>query len=185
MRELTVDLFITVDGWAKGTSSPAYFGYGGPELDAWIDEQTDRPHVMLMGSTTYRTLAEIVAAADDPASTLMTERAKVVFSRSLSEPLTWANTTLVREDAEAWVAAAKSGPGDPLRVIGSLSLGRSLLRAGLVDRYRLLVFPQVLGDTGAESPYVGLPDLDLELVRSSVLDGRLVMLDYRPVVAAR
>lgn len=179
-----MDLFVTVDGWAKGTSSPAYFGYGGPDLDAWIDEQTCRPQVMLMGSTTYRTLAEIVADADDPASRLMTERGKVVFSRSLSEPLTWANTTLVRDAAEAWVAAAKTEPGDPLRVIGSLSLGRSLLRAGLVDRYRLLVFPQVLGSTGAEPPYAGLPDLDLELIGTSVLDGRLVLLDYRPMVTA-
>jgi dihydrofolate reductase len=185
MRELTVDLFITVDGWAKGTSSPAYFGYGGPELDAWIDDQTRRPHVMLLGATTYRTLAGIVVGADDPASTLMTERSKVVFSRSLTAPLTWANTTLVADDAEAWVAAAKSGPGEPLRVIGSLSLGRSLLRAGLVDRYRVLVFPQVLGDTGAESAYAGLPDLDLELRGSTVLDSRLVLLDYRPVVTAR
>jgi dihydrofolate reductase len=180
MRELTVDLFLTVDGWAKGTASPAYFGYGGPELEAWIDEQSARPHVMLLGATTYRTLAQIVAGADDPASTRMTDLSKVVFSRSLTEPLGWANTTLVGEGAEAWVAAAKAGSGDPLRVVGSLSLGRSLLRAGLVDRYRLLVFPQVLGATGAESPFVGLPDLDLELRGTTVLDGRLVLLDYAP-----
>ena len=111
----------------------------------------------------------------------MTELAKVVFSRSLEEPPAWANTTLVRQDAAEAVAAMKREPGDPLRVVGSLSLGRSLLRAGLVDRYRLVVFPQVLGATGAESPFVGLPDLDLELRESSVLDGRLVVLDYAPV----
>ncbi len=178
-----MDLFITVDGWAKGTSSPAYFGYRGPELDSWIDAQGRAPHVMLMGSTTYRTLEPIVAGAQDPASVLMTERSKVVFSRTLTEPLAWANTTLVRQDASEAVAAMKREPGDPLRVIGSLSLGRSLLRDGLVDRYRLVVFPQVLGATGAESPYVGLPDLDLELRGTSVLDGRLVVLDYAPVAA--
>ena len=183
MRDLTVDLFITVDGWAKGTASPAYFGYGGPELDAWIDEQARAPHVMLMGSTTYRTLSEIVVGADDPASRLVTELPKVVFSRALEEPLAWANTTLVAQEATEAVAAMKRESGDPLRVIGSLSLGRSLLRAGLVDRYRLVVFPQVLAATGAESPYVGLPDLDLELRGSCVLDGRLVVLDYRPVRA--
>lgn len=181
MRHLTVDLFITVDGWAKGTSSPAYFGYGGPDLEAWIDAEAGRRHLMLMGATTYRALADVAATADDPASVRMTESAKVVFSRSLVEPLSWANTTLVAEDAESWVAAAKNRPGEPLRVVGSLSLGRSLLRAGLVDRYRLVVFPQILGATGAESPYVGLPDLGLELTGTSVLDRRLVVLDYRPV----
>lgn len=179
-----MDLFLTVDGWAKGTASPAYFGYGGPELDAWIGEQNRRPHVMLLGGTTYRTLAAVVSEADDPASAAMTGLPKVVFSRTLTGPPGWANTTLVADDAEAWVAAAKAGPGEPLRVVGSLSLGRSLLRAGLVDRYRLLVFPQVLGATGAESPYAGLPDLDLELRGTTVLDGRLVLLDYAPVASA-
>ncbi|MCD2196508.1 dihydrofolate reductase family protein [Actinomycetospora endophytica] len=183
MRELTVDLFITVDGWARGTSSPAYFGYGGPELDAWIDDQTGRPHVMLLGATTYRTLSGIAVGAEDTGSLRMTELPKVVFSRSLTEPLTWPNTTLVAEGAEGWVAAAKGEEGDPLRVVGSLSLTRSLLRAGLVDRYRVVVFPQILGATGAESPYVGLPDLDLELTGTSVLDGRLVVLEYAPVAA--
>lgn len=183
MRELTWDLFVTIDGKAKGTRSPAYFGYDGPELGAWIDEQVLAPHVMLMGATTYRVLsgvADVGGAPDDPAARRMTELGKVVFSRTLTEALSWPNTTVIREDAVAAVSAMKGESGDPLRVIGSLSLGRSLLAHGLVDRYRLVVFPQVLGSTGAEPAFESLPDLRFELRSSTVLDGRLVVLDYAP-----
>ena len=84
MRELTVDLFSTVDGFAKGRNSPAYFGYGGPDLDAWIGEQVATPHVVLMGGNTYRALAEIAATGADPR---MDELPKLVFSASLRPPL--------------------------------------------------------------------------------------------------
>jgi dihydrofolate reductase len=176
MRELTADLFLTVDGWAKGTRSTAFFGYAGPELQAWIDEQSAAPHLLLMGATTYRTLAEVSAATGD---TSMDAQPKVVFSGSLRAPLSWAGTTLETRDVADAVPELKSVPGDPLRVIGSLSLVRSLVRLGLVDRLRLLVFPQILGRTGAERGLLDLPDVDLDLAGTRVLDGRLVLLDYR------
>ncbi|GAA3730797.1 dihydrofolate reductase family protein [Plantactinospora mayteni] len=177
MRELTVDLFSTVDGWLRGRDSPAYFGYDGPDLQAWIDEQSARPQVMLMGSNTYRALAEY-SGGDDQSSKRMAELPKLVFSKSLRAPLSWQNTSVVAEDVEVAVPALKDAPGDPLRVIGSLSLVRSLFRLGLVDRLRLLVFPQVLGESGEERMLAGLPDLDLRLATTEVLDRRLVLLDY-------
>lgn len=179
MRELTADLFSTVDGWGRGRDSPAYFGYDGPGLRAWIAEQADRPHVMVMGANTYRALSEINAGSGDPAARRLDELPKVVFSRSLRPPLTWPNTTLVAEDATVAVPALKEAAGDPLRVVGSLSLVRGLIRRGLVDRLRLLVFPQVLGESGEERLLDGLPDVNLRLVSSQVLDQRLVLLDYR------
>ena len=177
MRRLTVDLFATVDGFAKGRNSPAYFGYGGPDLDTWIGEQLARPHVVLMGSNTYRALSEIAAAGADPR---LDELPKVVFSASLHPPLAWANTTLIRDDVAVAVPAMKAKPGDPLRVIGSLSLVRSLLRLGLVDRLRIMVFPQILGETGQEPFLAGLPDINLRLGVTQVLDQRLGLLEYLP-----
>ena len=175
MRQLTADIFATVDGFAKGRNSPAYFGYGGPDLDAWIGEQLAVPHVVLMGGNTYRALSEIAGA--DPR---MDELPKVVFSASLRPPLAWANTTLVSDDAAVAVPAMKAEPGDPLRVIGSLSLVRSLLLLGLVDRLRIMVFPQILGETGEEPFLAGLPDINLRLGVTQVLDNRLVLLAYLP-----
>jgi dihydrofolate reductase len=179
IRELTVDVFSTVDGWASGRNSPAYFGYAGPDLQAWIDAQLARPHVMLMGSNTYRALAEITAGGGDPTFSRMDKLPKVVFSKSLEPPLTWANTTLVREDVAVALPAMKNEPGDPLRVIGSLTLVRSLFLLGQVDRLRLMVFPQVLGESGQERILQGLPDINLRLASTQVLDARLVLLDYQ------
>lgn len=179
MRELTVDLFSTVDGWGSGRNSPGYFGYDGPDLQARIDEQLARPHVMLMGATSYRLMSEIVATGDDPTFPRMAELPKIVFSKTLTPPLTWANTTIIDEPVETAVPAMKDEPGDPMRVIGSLSLVRSLFRFGLVDRLRLTVFPQVLGESGQERLLQGLPDVNLRLVSTEVLDQRLVVLDYR------
>jgi dihydrofolate reductase len=179
MRELTVDLFSTVDCWGRGRNSPAYFGYAGPDLQTWIDEQMTRKHVIVMGSNTYRALAEFNAGGDDPTSKRMDELPKVVFSKSLKPPLTWSNTSLVAEDVAVAVPAMKAEPGDPMRVIGSLTLVRSLFRLGQVDRLRLMVFPQVLGESGEERILEGMPDVNLRLVSTEVLDQRLVLLDYK------
>ncbi len=183
-RTLSVELFSTVDGYASGTKAEGYFGMYGPELGAWIEEQTARPHVMVMGRKTYVELAEIVATQDDPSFARTTELPKLVFSSTLTEPLPWANSTLVPERVETAIPRIKAERGDPLRVIGSLSLLRSLLPLGLVDRLRLIVFPQVLGETGTAPIFAGLPDLDLELEETRVLDGRLVVIDYHPRVAS-
>jgi riboflavin biosynthesis pyrimidine reductase len=71
----------------------------------------------------------------------------------------------------------------PLIAIGSLSVVKVLIGAGLVDRLRLVVFPQILGDTGREPIFAGLPDVNRELPGTDVLDGRLVTLEYRPANA--
>jgi dihydrofolate reductase len=178
MRELTVDLFCTLDGWLRGHNAPAFFGYDGPDLQAWIGDQLSRPHVTLMGANTYRALAHFAAEGGDPASKRMDELPKVVFSKSLKQPLTWSNTTLVAEDLATAVPAMKQQPGDPMRVIGSLSLVRSLFHLGQVDHLRLMYFPQVLGASGEERMLEGLPDLNLRLTSSQTLDNRLIALEY-------
>jgi dihydrofolate reductase len=180
MRQLTADLFCTVDGFAAGTRSKAYFGYGGPGLDAWVDAELAQPQLILMGANTYRMLAGF-AASGDAQPGRMDELPKAVFSGTLEGPLTWANTTLIRDELATAVQALKRQAGDPLRVIGSLSLVRSLLRLGEVDRLRILLFPQLLGETGAEPAFGGLGlDVDLQLAATQVLDERLVLLEYAP-----
>ena len=105
LRQLIADLFITVDGHASGRDAPAFFGYAGPDLNAWIDEQVARPQVIVMGANTYRVLAEVAASEADTNGSALTELPKVVFSRSLQAPLTWANTTLVADDVATAVPA--------------------------------------------------------------------------------
>src|SRR5215216_6557242 len=183
MGQLMADLFITLDGYASGEGAPAYFGYPGPELERWIDDNLSGPQVLLMGRITYETMSAIVRDQPVEGADRMNELPKVVFSGTLWEPLEWNNSRLAKGDLVEEVRSLKAQTDDPLRTIGSLSVVRALLKAGLVDRLRLMVFPQILGETGREPIFADLPDVDLELVETGVLDGRLVMLEYRPANA--
>jgi riboflavin biosynthesis pyrimidine reductase len=89
---------------------------------------------------------------------------------------------LVSGDPVAAVREMKESGTASLRTLGSLTLCRSLLRAGLVDRYRVVVFPVITGSTGQDRIYDGYPDVALDMVSSRTFDGRLQLLEYVPTV---
>ena len=88
----------------------------------------------------------------------------------------------MRDDAVEAVRALKAQGSGILSTIGSLSLCRSLLRAGLVDRFRVVMFPVITGATGAERIYDGYPDVALEMTENRNFDGRIQLVEYRPRV---
>ena len=175
----------SAEGW------PGFWGLQGPEYLAWLGEQPEVTY--LMGANTYRLMSGFAAGetpagtdefnADEAASVDgLTQASKVVFSASLEEPLTWANSTLVRDDAVEAVRAMKEGGSGLMSTIGSISLCRSLLRAGLVDRFRVVMFPVITGATGAERIYDGYPDVALDMIDHRTFDGRIQLVEYRPRV---
>jgi dihydrofolate reductase len=180
MRELTSDLFISLDGFASGVDQPAYFGYHGPDLAEWVLRNLAEPQVILMGRVTYEALAPFSASGTDEISKRMTQIEKIVFSSRLKEPLAWKNSRLAKGPLGDEITALKHQPGDPLRSIGSISLVKSLLRLGLLNRLRLMIFPLILGESGREPIFTGHSQVGLELVASTVLDSRLLLLEYRP-----
>src|SRR5215469_14256602 len=134
MRELTADLFISADGFASGVKEAADFGYFGEELGSWVSDHLHQPQLLVMGRVTYEALAQFSASGTDEVSIRMTELPKVVFSSTLKEPLGWKNTRLVKDSVADELRALKQQPGDPLRSIGSISLVKSMMLLGLVDR---------------------------------------------------
>lgn len=183
MPELMIDFITSLDGYAAAEGWPGWWGLEGPEYLAWLDEQPERNHTVLMGATTYRLMSEMAAAnADDPTFTAMDQMSKVVFSSTLQSPLSWTNTQLVSHDAVDAVREMKQTGTTPMRTLGSLALCRSLLTAGLVDRFRVVVFPVVTGSTGRERIYDGYPDVALEMIASRTFDDRLQLLEYVPTV---
>ena len=189
MPELLVDFITSVDGCASGKGWPGFWGLEGSEYLAWLGEQPEVTY--LMGANTYRLMSGFAAGqtpagqdeftADEEASVdELTRASKVVFSASLDEPLMWANSTLVRDDAIDAVRALKESASGLISTIGSLSLCRSLLRAGLVDRFRVVMFPVITGATGAERIYDGYPDVALEMIDHRTFDGRIQLVEYRP-----
>ena len=179
MGELVADLFISLDGFAGGEDVGPFFGYGGPELDRWIGEHMAEPQEVVLGRRTYEALASISAGATDQASRRLTEVPKLVVSRTLREPLAWANTRLLAGDGCEALAAVKAASPLPLRTMGSMTLVRSLVGAGLVDRLRLTVFPLILGPRGREPAFAGMPTERLHLDTTQVLDGRILSLEYQ------
>ncbi len=179
MSTVTVDIFVSVDGWAGSDGLPGYFGYLGPELEQWIREVGDAPHTLLMGRKTYQMLAELPDEVRDEGWQRMAGTDKVVFSTTLTEAA-WANTRICSGNVVDEVRAMKTGGDVPIRTAGSLSLARQLMDAGLVDRLRLLTFPLVAGDAGREPFFRDMGSADLELVDHRVLDGRVLLVEYRP-----
>ena len=86
------------------------------------------------------------------------------------------------EDPVQFVQDRKRRDPRPLRTVGSLSLCRSLLEAGVVDRFRVVVFPVITGATGQERIFDGYPDIALALVHSRTYDARLQVLESVPTV---
>ena len=105
-----------------------------------------------------------------------------LFSRPL-EATDWPGLTLVRDDVVGFVRELKRTDGAELRTLGSVSLVRQLLTAGLVDRLKLVVCPLVLPQTGLEPTFAGLPDMGFDELSTRVLDGRVLLLEYRPTGA--
>ncbi|CAL9332611.1 dihydrofolate reductase family protein [Streptomyces sp. enrichment culture] len=183
MPSLMVDFIISLDGYAAADGWPGLWGMEGPEYLAWLGGDTEKQHTTLMGARTYRLMSGFAAEMpDDPNFAGLTAMPKVVFSSTLRPPLSWDNTELVQGDAVPAVEHMKRHGTRPLRTLGSLGLARSLLVAGLVDRFRVVVFPVVTGATGRERIFDAYPDVALDLITSRTFDGRLQLLEYAPTV---
>ncbi len=143
---------------------------------------------MVFGATTYRAFAQMLAESTeesdvrDPWVTRMWNMPATVVSTTLEEPLDWPDATVVSGDAVDVVARLKEKSQVPLRSHGSLSMNRSLMAAGLVDRVQVTLFPVITGQTGADPIFQGAADFDLELIESRTLDGNTQELVYRPTL---
>jgi dihydrofolate reductase len=183
MPELLIDFVTSLDGYGAADGWPGWWGLQGPEYLAWLREQPEADYTVLMGATTYRVMSRF-AAEGEPGTNELASLSKVVFSKTLSGPLAWANTHLVAQDPAEAVREMKDEGSKSMRTIGSLTLCRSLLTAGLADRFRVVVFPVITGRSGRERLYDGYPDVALEMVSSRTFDDRIQLLECIPTILA-
>jgi dihydrofolate reductase len=176
---LTVDLFVSVDGWAGSDGLPGYFGYLGPELEEWVATEMAAPQRVVMGRRTYEVLAGPADHAGDESANPLAQLDTVVFSRTLIE-VAWPHARICSGDLVEEIRQLKADSDVPLRTMGSLSIARQLLEAGLVERLRLMTFPLLAGSSGREPAFADVTSADLELVDHRVLDGRVLLVEYRP-----
>jgi dihydrofolate reductase len=181
MRRILAQEMVTVDGYFAGPNG---------ELDwfVWDDVLRDlsigmlnNVDTILFGRVTYEMMAAYwpTTANDDPAITkAMNSLPKIVFSRSLQRA-DWNNTRLVPEVVPAEITRMKQQPGKDMIIYGSGSLVSSLARYGLIDEYRLIVNPVVIG--AGKPLFTGLTGkLNLKLLDAGTLGSGNVLLRYQP-----
>ncbi|MFC8801156.1 dihydrofolate reductase family protein [Promicromonospora sp. NPDC057138] len=185
----TFDVFSSLDGFGGASGNwTGYWGKQGPEL---LDHRLalyEQPQRMVIGATTYRMFAQMLAESTedsdvrDPWVTRMRNLPATVVSSTLQEPLDWPDATVARGDALDVVARLKEESDVPLRSHGSLAMNRALMGAGLVDFVQVTLFPVITGETGEDPIFQGAADFDLELIDHRTLDGRTQELIYRPTL---
>jgi dihydrofolate reductase len=190
MRSITAVMFMTLDGVVQGLGRPdedtrdgfSHGGWGPRYNDEVMGQELGkgmaRPGDLLLGRRTWQDFAGVWGGATDgnPFSTLMNAATKYVVSRTLTGADGWANSTLLRGEAAATVAALKATPGQDLAINGSVALVRSLHAAGLIDHYTLLIHPLTLG-SGARLFDGPAPLTEFEL-GSSVTTGKGVLIAH-------
>jgi dihydrofolate reductase len=136
---------------------------------------------MLLGRLTYENFAAHwpKEPADDPLAATMNGMQKYVVSTTLPEPLAWQNSTLIKGDVPGEVAKLKEGSGKEIQVIGSGELVQTLIRHDLVDAYRLMIHPLVLG-TGKRLFRDETVSTRLRLVDSKPTTTGVLILSYEP-----
>ena len=160
MARIVVNEWLSLDGVVQAPGTPDEDRRGGFEYGGWhvpyFDELAQRTVVeglneaggFLLGRTTYENFAGYWPNANDEEQVLavpLNTKPKYVASTTLSEPLEWQNSTLLRRDVPEAVAALKERDDGDLHVIGSPVLVWTLVEHDLVDEYRLMIDPLILG----------------------------------------
>jgi dihydrofolate reductase len=93
MPELMIDFITSLDGYGAADGWPGFWGMEGPEYLAWLGDQPEAGYTILMGANTYRLMSDLAAHGEQGTETLA-DLPKIVFSSTLTEPLSWPNTQL-------------------------------------------------------------------------------------------
>jgi dihydrofolate reductase len=189
MRKLVAVTQVTLDGVMQAPGGPEedptggfkYGGWSAPHFDEVLGqaagEAFEKSFELLLGRKTYEIFAAHWPYDEGPIADRLNSATKHVASRTLKS-LDWSNSTLLEGEVHAAVPALKQQDGPELQVLGSSELLQTLLEHGLVDEFRLWIFPVVLGRGkrlfGGESVPAGL-----ELVDSTVSTTGVIAATYR------
>jgi dihydrofolate reductase len=191
MRKVTVTNNISLDGVMQAPGRPDEDTRGGFQRGGWalpyndpvmgrvMGEGMAHTGALLLGRRTYEDFAGYWPhQKDNPFTEVLDNVPKYVASRTLTEPLTWQNSTLLHGDAAEAVAALKSESGPDIAILGSGELIQSLRRRNLIDEYVLLIHPLLLGSGRRLFPDGG-PSSELRLASSVITSTGVVIATYQ------
>lgn len=182
MRKVVISEFVSLDGVIE---NPAWtFRFMSPEREQFKLDELRAADALLLGRVTYEGFAKAwpkMAAQTGEYGERMNGYPKYVASTTL-DTTEW-NASVLKGDVVGELRALKERPGGDILVFGSGKLSESLIREGLIDEYRLMVFPVVLGK-GQKLFTEGLV-ATLDLIAATPLPGGVVVLTYRPAAPAQ
>jgi dihydrofolate reductase len=188
VRKVVVSEFVSLDGVME---DPRWtFRFGSEEQERFKFAELAASDALLLGRVTYEGFAaawpNMLAQYEGPRRAELGEYAdmmngypKHVVSTTLEEPLGWNNSTPIKGNIAEEVSELKQQPGKDILVFGSADLMNALMRHDLIDEYRLMVFPIVVG-SGKRLFEDGLEETVLRLVDTATFGSGVVVLTYRP-----
>ena len=186
MRKIIVTEFMSLDGVIEEPRWTFQFERG-PEGDKFKIDELFGSDALLLGRVTYQGFAQAWPTMQDAGDfgERMNSIRKYVVSATLTDTdATWGDTTVIRGDVAAEVAKLKAQPGGDLLLAGSCQLAHTLIEHGLVDEYRLMVFPIVLGGGKRLFPDSLGEAAKLTLTEARTAGSGILLLIYQPAAAA-
>lgn len=195
MREIAVLSFITLDGVMQGPVQPdedasggfTHSGWSAPYLGEVMDlvnaELMEAPVAFLFGRNTYQMFAGHWPKVHDSSHAILLNTSQKYVVTSTLENADWQNSKLIKGDVVAELRRIKAEDGSRLQVHGSTGLIQTLIEHDLVDEFRLVTFPVILG-SGMRLFGEGAMPANLKLVKSQTTANGAVMGIYRRTRAA-
>lgn len=163
MRKIIVEVEVSVDG-AMGGENPDFwkqiFPFHSADVVAYLNDLLFMPDALLMGGKTYELFAKVWPARQGKEAERINSMPKYVASRTRKEPLQW-NAKLIRGDVAEEIRKLKQEPGKSLLQYGVGELTHTMLEAGLVDEFRILVYPFAFGEGPRIFEHMGVNILKL------------------------
>jgi dihydrofolate reductase len=179
MRKVIVAAEVSLDGIMN---SPELWGevfkYHSDDVKAYLDDLLFEPDALLMGRVTYEAFAEVWPTREGKDADRINQMPKYVASTTLNEPLAW-NATLIKGETAEEISKLKQEPGEALLQYGVGELTQTMLRHGLVDELRLLVFPFTLGE--GQRIFETMGTNALKLLDSRAFSSGATALYYQPL----
>jgi dihydrofolate reductase len=180
MGKITVEAEISLDGVMGGSGEfwQEIFKYHSDDVVEYLNDLLFAPAALLMGRDTYSGFAEIWPSRQGKDADKINSMPKYVASRTLSEPLTW-NATLIKGDAAEQIGRLKQGTGQDLLQYGVGELTHTMLKHGLVDELRILVYPFTVGS--GPRIFENMDSNALKLVETRTFSSGVIALHYEPL----
>jgi dihydrofolate reductase len=181
LRKLFWQMSVTLDGFMEGPNRELTHTaeFADPDFDRYASEMLQSIDGMLLGRVTYELFAGYWPSATGADAKRMNQLPKLVFSRTLKK-LDWANSRLVGGNVADEVTRLKEQPGKDLALFGSAKLAATLIQLGLIDEYRIIVTPAVLGKGSPMFKNIESP-MTLKLSKATTWSSGTVALRYASV----